>query len=426
MSSETPLTLTDHRRNLVLNSLHEMFWGFGMAFHSTYAVIPLFLKGLGAPDIVIASVAGVFVISSATPQIVTAFLGQNIRNLKFAVVAVHGLPIPAIFLAGFIFAFLRPAGPSAWTIYYVCYLLFTLGLGIVFPIWADFLETVHRPDRRGSFFGVSFAFNFLAGSIGGFTVKKLLASPIPFPANFGYGFLIYAGCILLASLLFIPYRTTTTVRKSEPKTFPQFIKEIRHLLASDANFKRYLTSRILLTANYPAIPLYAAYSYDKLRFDMSEAGIFTAITVVVAGLWSYVTGRVGDRFGHKRAMVMVFSFYLLALVTAILAETLAQTYLIFVFLGMAQGGFWTSAMSLIYEFAGKRDKKIYFALVDSLTAPFVLFFIILSGILIPLVGVPTVLKGIGLFLILGVLSLAFRTKEPRIVQREFPPPESIP
>lgn len=328
-----------------------------MAFHSTYAVIPLFLKGLGAPDMVIASVAGVFVISSATPQIITAFLSRNIRNLKFTVVAVHGLPIPAVFVAGFIFAFLKPAGPSAWIIYYVCYLLFTLGLGIVFPIWADFLETAHRPDRRGSFFGISFAFNFLAGSVGGLTVKTLLASPVGFPANFGYGFLIYAGCILMASLLFIPYRTTTTVRRSEPKTFRRFITEIRRLLASDTNFRRYITSRILLTANYPAVPLYAAYSYDKLRFDMSEAGIFTAITVIVGGLWSYVTGRIGDRFGHKRAMVMVFSLYTLALVTAILAETLSQTYLIFVFLGMAQGGFWTSAMSLIYEFAGERDKK---------------------------------------------------------------------
>ncbi|MFQ6615304.1 MAG: MFS transporter [Fidelibacterota bacterium] len=426
MSREVYLTRTDHRRNLILNSVHEMFWGFGMAFHSTYAVIPLFLKGLGAPDVVIASVAGVFVISAATPQIITAFLGQNIRNLKFAVVAVHGLPIPAVFLAGFIFTFLKPTGPSAWTIYYVCYLLFTLGLGIVFPIWADFLETAHRPDKRGSFFGISFAFNFLAGSVGGLTVKNLLASPIEFPANFGYGFLIYAGCILVASLLFIPYRTTTTVRRSETKTFRRFMKEIRGLVASETNFRRYITSRILLAANYPAIPLYAAYSYDKLQFHMSEAGIFTAITVIVGGLWSYVTGQIGDRFGHKRALVMVFTLYFLALVTAIRAETLTQTYLIFVFLGMAQGGFWTSAMSLIYEFAGKRDKKIYFALVDSLTAPFVLLFIILSGILIPLVGVPTVLKGIGVFLVLGIISLSFFTREPRIVRRELPPPESIP
>ena len=414
----------EHRRNLIFNSMHEMFWGFGMAFHSTYAVIPLFLASLGAPDIIIASVAGVFVVSSAIPQILTAFVSRNIQNLKFAVITVHGLPVPPLFVAGFIFAFIRPSGPHAWMIYYVCFLLFTLGIGVVFPIWADFLETVHIPEKRGSFFGISFAFNFLAGGIGGITSRRLLATS-EFPAGFGYGFLIYSGCIVVASLLFLAYRTRTRVRTSKSKTFKQFLAELKRIVSIDRNFRNYLYSRILLTANYPAISLYAAHAHSKLKFDISEAGVFTAIAVIIGGFSSYTVGWVGDKFGYKRSIIIVFIAYFLALVTALMARTLWQTYLIFVFLGMAQGGFWTSAMSLVYEFAGEQDKKIYFALIDTLTAPFVLLFIVLAGLFIPVHGIPIVLKGLGVFLLLGILSLAILTKEPKTARAELPPQEGI-
>ena len=42
----------DDHHNLILNCLHEFSWGFGMAFHTLYAIIPLFLKQLGAPQAV--------------------------------------------------------------------------------------------------------------------------------------------------------------------------------------------------------------------------------------------------------------------------------------------------------------------------------------------------------------------------------------
>jgi hypothetical protein len=60
------------------------------------------------------------------------------------------------------------------------FVLFSLGVGVVFPIWADFLELVHLPERRGEFFGISFAITNGAGFLGGFAVKKLLES-VPFP-----------------------------------------------------------------------------------------------------------------------------------------------------------------------------------------------------------------------------------------------------
>ena len=84
----TSLSKKDKRLNLVLNSIHEYFWGFGLAFHSIYAIVPLFLKSLGAPDAVTISVAGLFSILVATPQFLTTILlkFKIIKNKKSSII----------------------------------------------------------------------------------------------------------------------------------------------------------------------------------------------------------------------------------------------------------------------------------------------------------------------------------------------------
>ena len=397
-----------------------MFWGFGVAFHSLEAIVPLFLATLNAPKIVVGSVAGVFIIGMAIPQIFSAFYGSRIRNLKLATVLIHMLLLPPIFTAGFVFAFMGPHGPNAWIFYYICYILFTLGVGIVLPIWADFLETVHLAERRGSFFGISFAGSSVAGFVGGFVVNHLIDKPDPVP-YIGIGFLIYAVCILGAILLFIPYRSRSRPASERAHSFTQFTTVLKGIIKTDHNFRNYILSRIILTANYAAIPLYAVHAQDKLDFHISEAGIFTALMVAASGFSSFLAGKIGDRFGHKYAMAISFLAYLGALISALLAETLWHAYLIFIFMGVGKGGFMTSAMSLVYEFAGDKDKKIYFALIDTLTAPFVLIAILLSGFFISTGSIPPVLTVIGFILIAGILALIFLTKEPRTL-REVPIP----
>ena len=79
----TEFTLRDHNHNLKYNLMHEFCWGFGIAFHTIYAIVPLFLRELGAPESVAISTAGVFAVLIALPTLFTAALGRNIRNIKF-------------------------------------------------------------------------------------------------------------------------------------------------------------------------------------------------------------------------------------------------------------------------------------------------------------------------------------------------------
>ena len=85
----------------------EFFWGFGIAFHTIYAVVPLFLRNLGAPESIAMASAGLFNILIALPMLVIAALGRNIQNIKRAVILVHCLTLVVVFLMGFTFTWVN-------------------------------------------------------------------------------------------------------------------------------------------------------------------------------------------------------------------------------------------------------------------------------------------------------------------------------
>jgi AAHS family 3-hydroxyphenylpropionic acid transporter len=407
------LSKKDLRKNLILNSIHEFSWGFGMAFHTTYAIVPLFLKQLGAPSAVVISVAGLFAFLFAIPQLISAAWARNMYNIKAGVIGVHGLLFPPIFMMSFVFSFLAPTGHLAWVYYYICFILYGLAIGFLLPIWAGFVHRTTNRGTRGSFIGISFVFNSVGGFIGGFLVKLLLSSSVPFPKNFGYGFFVYFFAVLIATIVFFGYRVRPVSIPTRKKSLKDFIDEMMAIIRTHSNFKRYLVGRIFFTANFPAISLYAVFMQDKLGFDVSEAGIFTAINVAAYGVASYSAGIIGDRYGHKKALLISFSAHLLAVITALLATSMFTVYLIFVFLGLGLGAFVPSSMNLVYDFAGERDNKLYMALIDSFLAPFTLAVIIIAGLVSSLFPLEWLFIGIGISLLISLFFIVFLVNDPR-------------
>jgi len=410
MANLTPKKL---KQNLVYNCIHEFSWGLGVAFHSTYAVIPLFLKKLGAPDAVIISIAGVFGILLAFPMLISAALSRNIRNITKVVIVSHATVLPPILFAGFIFAFFAPAGPYAWVYYYVCFIFYSLSLGVIIPIWTEFLSRAFPRENRGHYLGISFAFNSVGGFFGGIFVKILLNSSIPFPNNFGWGFIIMGSSIIVGILVFLLFNIDNKPADTPHKTITDFWKETKTIIQTHKNFRYYLFSRIFITAHFPAMSLYAVYTQDLFGFDISQAGVFTVLQVSTFGIGSVFSGKIGDRWGHKTAIILSFCGYLLAIICTIFASSMLYVYAIFLFLGLGHGGFMPSAMNMIYEFADTRDSKTYMALIDTFLAPFILLMVVGASFLNPVIGTRNLFIVLGTLLFIGLMLLIFWVSEPR-------------
>ena len=410
------LSKQDLSHNLKLNSAQEFCWGFGMAFHTIYAIIPLFLKQLGAPTGVVVSVAGLFAILMALPQLLSALMGRNIRNIKNVAVGVHLLVWPPVFMMGFVFAFFAPTGPTAWIYFYACFILYGLTIGFLIPIWTDFLRHAVNDDSRGAFFGISFAFNSIGGFLGGILVKILFSSSIVFPKNFGYGFFIYLLMIMIATILYLGLRIKSPVEKRPHISVAEFFSETKRIIKTHTNFRRYLTARAFLTVIYPAISLYAVFMQEKFGFDISTAGIFIILNVIAYGISSYLAGKLGDRFGHKTAIVFSFTAHLFAVLTALFTTTMFGVYAVFIFLGFGYGSFMPASMNMVYSFAGKNDSKLYMALVDTFLAPFILVTIFAAASISEILGTVQLFWIIAGMLCLGLAIMIFYVKDPGLAE----------
>ena len=406
------LSLKDHYKNQKFNNLHEFFWGFGSAFHTVYAVVPLFLKELGAPDVIATSSAGLFSIIIAMPMLFTAALTRNVNNMKKMVIRVHCLTLFITFLLGYIFFFFFIGKSTvAWQIYFSLFVIYALSIGIIVPVWADFLEKTTKRSLRGKFFGAGFAFNSIGAFGGGISLKFLLEADIPFPNNFGYGFIVLFICLSLGTFVFTFYKEETN--KKSNKSFKQFKIETKQIIQNRPNFHRYLFSRIFYCTTLPALGLYAVYCQNKFGFNISEIGSFTILNVISMGTFSYISGYLGDRYGHKISMLLAYSFHLLAVILALYSKNMFWVYCIFISIGAGQGFFFPSSMNLIYDFAGLDDKKTYMALIDSFLAPFSLIFLVGIGFLITKGQLVLSFYIIGFCLLIALLILHFFVTDPK-------------
>lgn len=406
-------TLRDHQHNLKYNLVHEFCWGFGIAFHTLYAVVPLFLRELGAPESIAVSTAGLFSILIALPTLLIAALGRNIRNIKRAVILVHVIILAVSFVMGFTFTFPDPSQvQTAWKLYFTYFLLYGFSIGVIVPIWAEFLNQSTLKSERGKFFGLGFAFNSVGSLIGGFALRFLLTSDVPFPRNFGIGFFILCFSLTLGTILFLFFRVKAPNQTQNHKTVRDFIQETKSIVVGHKNFQKYILSRIFFAAHLPGMGLYAVYCQDKFNFDISEAGIFTILNVIASGSASYFVGKLGDNMGHKAGMTVAYLSHFTAVLLAMFAQNMIWVYGIFFAIGAGQGAFMPSAMNLIYDFAEDRDTKTYMALVDSFLAPFVLVFLLGIGALIQIGDYMISLNILGVSLFMGILILQFVVRDP--------------
>ena len=406
------LSLKDHYQNQKFNNLHEFFWGFGSAFHTVYAVVPLFLKELGSPEVIATSSAGLFSIIIAMPMLFIAALTRNITNMKRMVISVHCLILLVAFLMGYVFTFSKfGVTPNAWKIYFTLFIAYALSIGIIVPIWADFLEKTTKRSLRGKFFGIGFAFNSLGAFGGGIVLKYLLETETSFPKNFGIGFIILFISLSIGTIVFYFYKEKNYNKPR--KSFKTFKKETKEIIINRPNFHRYLFSRVFYCATLPAIGLYAVYCQNKFNFDISEVGSFTILNVISMGVFSYLSGYIGDKHGHKTSMLLAYLFHFAAVILAIFSKNMFWVYCIFISLGAGQGAFMPSAMNLIYDFADTGDKKTYMALIDSFLAPFAILFITGIGFLVN--GNKFVLSFyiVGFCLFISIIILHFFVKDPK-------------
>lgn len=403
-----------HTRNTVLNAAGEGLWGFAMAFHNMNSVIPMFLAQLGASAFIIGLIPGGFILLIALPQLISATLFRESTRIKELNVGLHFAMAPIAFLIGLAFYHFEFVGQTGIMVYMILWVIWSLGVGFLIPVWADFLASVTVAGRRGRFFGITFTVNAILGMLGGYVLKEVLSmESLGFPGNFGLAFLIMTLAILVGNIFFIFIRV---IHPPIPKKdqVDRWWKRLKALYGEDRNFRNYIFSRALAAATMMPLAFYGVDLQNRFDLPLSSAGTFTFFLVVGQAIFNIVFGYIGDIFGRKMAISGFFVGHFLAGLTALLAHEPWMAYLTFLFVGMGFGAGQSSFMVFVYEFAGELgDRKLYYAALDTAIAPFIVVYISLAGVLVEAFGATSLYTlSMGLVL-MGLLVFIYKVKAPQ-------------
>ena len=321
---------------------------------------------------------------------------------------------PIAFLMGLTFYYFGLSGEAGIRTYLMLWLLWSLGVGFLVPIWADFLASVSMTSRRGRFFGITFTTNAILGMLGGYVLREILArESISFPQNFGLAFMIMTAAIIAGNMffMFIKVIHPPVVRKGKQD---QWWRRLKAIYVGDRNFRTYIITRALAASTFMPLAFFGVDLQERFGLPLSAAGTFTFFLVVGQAIFNLVFGYLGDHYGRKLAISGFFLGHLLAIITALLASQVWMAYLTFIFVGMSFGAGQSSFMAFVYEFAGEGgDRKLYYAALDSAVAPFIVLYISLAGVMVDTWGTQSIYLVSATLVLMGGLIFLYRVKSPQ-------------
>jgi MFS family permease len=191
------------------------------------------------------------------------------------------------------------------------------------------------------------------------------------------------------------------------------IDRLASLLRQNKNFRAYLASRALAFMGNMAMGFLAVYAIHRFDLPDSQAAVYTAVMTTANTLGYAAWGTIGDMWGYKRMAEIAALLWIFALASALLAPSGAIFYLVFVLLGLSNGGFWMADFNIAMEFGQEEERTAYIGLTRTLTGPVLLVAPLIGGLLVRLAGYPLMFVVSLGFAVLGLATLWKFVAEPR-------------
>jgi len=401
------------KHNLRVNVLDGAFFWFGASFFATRMIGPLFLSYLTDNTFAFGLLAIIASTGWSLPQLFTANWVQRL-SVKKVIPVVHGFyweRLPVLLLPIAALAVLKSDG-LAITLFLFIIAWHVVGAGVVAVGWQDMSAKILPLEWRGRFFGIA---NFLGNGTGilGASAAAWMLETMQFPYNFALGFGI-GGCFMFISWVFL--RMTREPAK-EPEDPPQdsktYWRSIPKIIQADKNFRRFLISRILGVTGFMAVGFLTVYVLRT--WEVSDATVSLYTTSMLAGntISNPLLGWLGDKFGHKKVIIINGSLAATAVGLALIAPSPAWFYLVFALLGANQAGFIVSGITIVFEFSDEDVRPTYIGISNTVMGIFGAITPLVASLIIEQNSFQALFWVSIVFSLISVLFLMIFVREPR-------------
>lgn len=394
--------LSGHTRNTAYLGSVEAFWGLGMNLLSMGTVLPVFLQERGASNALIAFLPAMSALGAGLAQAFSGFLGGSRPRLKPLVLWLHVTASAPLLLAGAFLLWGRlPAVPAVL----LCWALFYAFIGLLFPLWMDYMARILDPARRGRALGIVFLTQTLAGVLGVTLAAALLKGGT---SDLRYAVLFFAGGAAIAggSFFFLGTREET---RGEPGARPT-VRGHWHALAGLWGrlpwLPAYMASRWLVRGTYPLlIHFYAVYAVTRKGVSPAEAALYGTAALACQAVMGILAGMMGDRLGHKTSVLLGQGILLGACVLAVLPVPAWTFFLVAGLTGAFLATEYTSQSAWLMDLATPEERLSVLALVGFLLTPASVLAPLAGGWLMDRVGFRPVVAGVAA-LVAAAMALA--------------------
>jgi MFS family permease len=191
---------------------------------------------------------------------------------------------------------------------------------------------------------------------------------------------------------------------TKEKDFGLFIKNAIKLLKSDKRLQRQILVIFLSFSYLLSMPFVILNANNSFALSGWTLGGFITIQMVGSIIGSTLLWR--KIHNYERMLSFSFIFMIVAFLFALFADNIYLYGIVFLLFGVAIDGLRISGMNLVIEIAPEDKRPIYTALQVNITS-FALFFPILGGILLGLVGSYSLIYLITIFLLVVGLGFSY-------------------
>ncbi len=389
----------NYRWNLAANVGDVAFFFLGASFVAATTILPLFISKLTSSTLAVGMVAMLAQGGWYLPQLFTANATERVPRMLPIVVNIgffsERLPILLLVLAAAL-AVASPAGALLLTL--LAYAWHTLGAGAIAPAWQELVARCFPVNRRGFYMGFGSFVGTGVGAVGSAASVALLTA-LPYPQSFVAVFSAGAVCILASLICLSRVREPVPARRPSPQSTGEFWLGVRQMLTTEDNFRRYLTSRVMMGLGAMGIGFLTLGAIRTWHVSDGTVGAYTGLSLLGQAGGMLVLGLLADRRGHKLSLLLGTGAFVVAFALVAWSPVPAAYYAAFVLIGFGFGAQATAGIMLTLEFAAPGRQPTYAGLVNTSLG--------LAGIVAPLAGAWLAARSFTiLFLLSAILELA--------------------
>jgi MFS family permease len=257
------------------------------------------------------------------------------------------------------------------------------------PRWVNLFSKTTPVKLRGRLLAIRQLTGSLFGILAGSIIIFILSS-VTFPQNFAILFFL---CFIF---MFASFYFLKGVNEPEEIFTQEFViakvkklERVKKAVRENKNFRNYLIADGLLLIGLTSSAFFAVYAISRFKLPTSYAGSFTIIFMASTVIGNIIFGFLADVFGHKINLMIMAASLLLANLGAIISINPLTFGAVFFFFALAQSIQGISRVAFVVELSGEKERTLYASLLNSITAPALLFGIA-AGIIISFIGYPLV------------------------------------